>query len=146
VTSAALYPLLAGIATPKQAKQVVRKMREVLEYNHGLTTCEPRPSQFVYQWDHPNAWPPLQAVAVLALDRYGFKADARRIAEKYVRTVIANYEKTGDLWEKYNANTGTTDVVDEYQMPRMVGWTAGVFVYAADYLNALPRPNIRPAH
>lgn len=144
VTSAALYPLLAGIATPKQAKQVVRKMREVLEYDHGLTTCEPRPSQFVYQWDHPNAWPPLQAVGVLALDRYGFKADARRIAEKYVRTVIANYEKTGDLWEKYNVTTGTTDVVDEYKMPRMVGWTAGVFVFAVQRLEQLPEKNFKP--
>ena len=93
----------------------------------------------------PNGWPPLQCVAIQALDRYGFKDDARRIAEKYVRTVIANYEKTGDLWEKYNVVTGTTEVVDEYKMPRMVGWTAGVFIYAADYLQALPRNETKPA-
>jgi len=29
-------------------------------------------------------------------------------------------------------------VVDEYKMPRMVGWTAGVFIFAADYLSCLP--------
>ena len=144
VSCATFYPLLAGIATPKQAKQVVRKMKAVLEYEHGLTTCEPRPSEFVYQWDHPNAWPPLQAIAVLALDRYGFKADARRIAEKYLRAVIANYEKTGDLWEKYNVVTGTTDVVDEYKMPRMVGWTAGVFVFAAQRMEQLPKDKDKP--
>ena len=136
VSCATLFPLLAGIATPEQAEQVVKKMKAVLEYDHGLSTCEKRTWPFTYQWDYPNGWPPLQCVAIRALDRYGFKDDARRIAEKYVRTVIANYEKTGDLWEKYNVVSGTTEVVDEYKMPRMVGWTAGAFVFAADYLQA----------
>jgi alpha,alpha-trehalase len=135
VSCAALFPLLAGVATPEQAELVVHKMRTVLEYDHGLSTCEKRSWKFIYQWDYPNAWPPLQCLAIQALDRYGFKDDARRIAEKYVRTVIRNYDKTGDLWEKYNAVTGTIEVKDEYQMPRMMGWTAGVFVFVADYLN-----------
>jgi len=74
-------------------------------------------------------------LAIQALDRYGYKEDARRMADKYVRTVIRCYAKTKDLWEKYNAVTGTIEVADEYQMPRMMGWTAGVFVFAADYLN-----------
>jgi len=134
VSCAALYPLMAGLATPEQAEKTVKKMRAVLECDHGLVAGEKRSWPFVYQWDYPNGWPPLQCIAIQALDRYGFKADARRIAEKYVRTVIANYEKTGDLWEKYNVVTGTTEVVDEYKMPRMVGWTAGTFVFAADYL------------
>jgi alpha,alpha-trehalase len=136
VSCASLFPLLAGVATPQQAERVVRKMREVLEYEHGLATCEKKTHAFAYQWDYPNAWPPLQWVAFEALDRYGFKEDARRIAEKYVRTVVRNFLKTGDLWEKYNAVEGTTEVKDEYQMPRMMGWTAGVFVRAAEYLDA----------
>lgn len=135
VSCATLFPLAAGIATPEQAEKVVRKMRAVLEYDHGLSACEKRPGKFVYQWDYPNGWPPLQCMAIQALERYGFHADARRIAEKYLRTVIRNYETTGDLWEKYNVVTGTVEVVDEYKMPRMVGWTAGAFVFAADYLN-----------
>lgn len=136
VSCATLFPLQAGVATPEQAAKVVAKMKAVLEYNHGLSTCEKRTWKFAYQWDYPNGWPPMQGIAIQALDRAGFKADARRIAEKYVRTVIRNYEKTGDLWEKYNVVTGTTEVVDEYKMPRMVGWTAGVFVFANDYLQA----------
>jgi alpha,alpha-trehalase len=140
VSCAALFPLAAGIATPEQAAAVVKKLRAVLEYDHGLATCEQRAWPFSYQWDYPNGWPPLQCLAIQALDRYGFKEDARRIAGKYVRTVIRNYETTGDLWEKYNVVTGTTEVVDEYKMPRMVGWTAGVFVYAADYLGCLEAP------
>ena len=130
VSCAALFPLAAGIAAPAQAAQVGARVKAVLEYDHGLATCEKRQQPYVYQWDYPNDCPPMQAVAVAAMDRYGFKDDARRIAEKYVRTVIRNFQKTGDLWEKYNAVTGAIDVADEYQMPRMVGWTAGVFVYA----------------
>jgi len=131
---ATFFPLLAGLATPEQAGMVVQKMRSVLEYDHGIATCERRPGKFVYQWDYPNGWASLQCVAIMALDRYGFHDDARRIAEKYVRTVISNYEKTGDLWEKYNVVTGGLDVADEYKMPAMIGWTAGVFVFAAEYL------------
>ena len=136
VSCATLYPLVAGLATKEQAEKIVRKMRAVLEGEHGLAACEQRPEKFVYQWDHPNGWPPLQCIAIQALDRYGFKKDACRIAEKYVRTVIRNFEKTGDLWEKYNVVTGTIEVKDEYQMPRMVGWTAGTFVFAAEYAQA----------
>lgn len=135
VTCAALYPLVAGLATPPQAAQVAAKMRAVLECPHGLATCESRPHPFAYQWDYPNAWPPLQLLAIQALDRYGFKTDARRVAEKYVQTVTRNFAQTGDLWEKYNALTGTIEVKDEYQMPRMMGWTAGVFLFATEYLN-----------
>jgi len=137
VSCATLFPLMAGIATPGQAKKVVNKMKAVLECDHGLAACQKRPEKFVYQWDYPNAWPPLQVVAIQALDRYGFKADARRIGEKYVRTVIVNYDKTGNLWEKYNAMTGSIDVANEYKMPPMVGWTAGVFVFTTQYLDHL---------
>jgi len=131
---ATLFPLMAGIATPKQAKLVVQKMKDLLEFDNGLSTCEKRPEKFVYQWDYPNAWPPLQCIAVQALNNYGFKDEAQKIAMKYVRTVIKNYDKTGTLWEKYNALDGTTTVANEYQMPSMLGWTAGVFVFAEDYL------------
>lgn len=134
VSCATLFPLMAGIATPQQAREVVDKMKDVLEYNYGLVACEKRPEKFVYQFAYPNAWAPYQCVAIQGLNRYGYRADAREIAEKYVRTVVANYDKTGKLWEKYNGVNGTTDVANEYKMPPMVGFTAGTFVFADDYL------------
>jgi len=30
--------------------------------------------------------------------------------------------------------TGGLDVANEYKMPSMIGWTAGVFVFVAEYL------------
>ena len=134
VTCAALFPLWAGAATQEQAEKTLHKVRRLLECESGLAACERRPQKFVYQWDYPNGWPPLQCIAIQAMDRYGFRTDARRIAEKYVKTVVRNFKKTGGLWEKYNVVTGSTDAVDEYQMPQMLGWTAGTFIFAVDYL------------
>ena len=45
-----------------------------------------------------------------------------------------NFDITGSLWEKYNVENGTIEVKDEYEMPEMMGWTAGTFVLAANYL------------
>jgi alpha,alpha-trehalase len=134
ISAATLFPLAAGMATPEQAERVVRVSRHKLECAHGVATCEERKHPYLYQWDYPNGWPCLQVIAIQAFDRYGFHADARRVAEKYVNTVIRNFRTTGDLWEKYNVVTGTIEVADEYPMPRMVGWTAGAFVFALDYL------------
>jgi alpha,alpha-trehalase len=77
----------------------------------------------------------MQLIAFEAADAYGDKAAARRWAEKYLRLVQKNFDKTGDLWEKYNGVTGTLETVNEYGLPRMMGWTAGVFVCAAKYLS-----------
>lgn len=59
----------------------------------------------------------------------GLVADAKRIAEKYVKTIEDNFKTTGRLWEKYNAKTGMVGVSVEYKTPEMLGWTAGVYRY-----------------
>ncbi len=77
----------------------------------------------------------MQIIAVEALDRYGYKEEALRIAKKYLYNICVNFEKSGHLWEKYNVVTGTLDVRDEYEMPAMLGWTAACFVFFLDYVN-----------
>ena len=126
-------PLWAGMATPEQARRVHDSL-SIFEKDFGVTTCEPGPRDQVYQWDDPNAWPPMQEFAFVGLHRYGFEEAARRIAAKYVTATVQNFEKTGQLWEKYNAYTGGTDVADEYKMPPILDWTAGVFNVACDLL------------
>ena len=73
-------------------------------------------------------WPPLQWAAVQGLLASGQREAAVRLARKYVATVTRNFKTSGQLWEKYNAATGTIEVSDEYEMPPMMGWTAGVFL------------------
>ena len=132
--TASLYPLWTGLATPEQALSTLRNAERLLECRHGIACCEKYDSGHNYQWDYPNGWAPLQLIAIESFDRYGFRDAALRLAEKYVDLVSANFHRTGDLWEKYNVVDGSIEAKSEYGTPRMMGWTAGVFVYAADYL------------
>lgn len=89
-----------------------------------------------YQWSYPNGWPPLQYIAFVSLKNYGFYNEAKTVAEKYVGLCNSVYEKTGCLWEKYNVAEGNVNVTNEYAMPEMFGWTAGVYLY---FLNVLEK-------
>ena len=88
-----------------------------------------------YQWGYPNGWAPHQMIVIQALDRYGYRADAARIAGKYLALVDRVFAATGKLWEKYNVVNGSNEVEDEDQggMPPMMGWTAGVYRFAQSY-------------
>jgi alpha,alpha-trehalase len=131
VSAANFHALWSRIATKEQADKVVASL-PLLEQEHGIVTCRQGTRDEVYQWDHPNGWPPIQYAAIQGLLNYGYAVEAARIASKYVDTVVRNFQKTGQLWEKYNVVTGGVDVSDEYPMPPMQGWTAGVFLFAAE--------------
>lgn len=134
LSAASLQPLWAGLATPEQAGATVMAMEAHLECAHGLATCEKSDSGIIYQWDYPNGWPPMQILAMDAFRRYGYNEQARRIARKYLDTVIRCFDLSGDIWEKYNVVTGTIEVKGEYAMPAMMGWSAAAFAVAAECL------------
>ena len=122
------------MATQAQAEAARRNLSK-FEYAFGVAACEKTDQKIVYQWDYPNGWPPLFYIVVNGLNNYGFEEDARRIAEKYVDVVTRNFQSTGDLWEKYNVVDGSIQVKNEYVMPAMMGWTAGIFVFCYHFLN-----------
>ena len=62
--------------------------------------------------------------------------EAKRLAKQYVDLVERVEAQTGQLWEKYNADTGSTDVAAEYKMPPMMGWTAGIYLKCKMLLKA----------
>jgi alpha,alpha-trehalase len=135
IVSAAIFHVLwAKIADDDQALAVVQNLPK-LEYKYGISTCAPGERNYVYQWDYPNGWPPLQQIAVEGLQNYGYNTEANRIALKYFRAMIETYNKTNNLWEKYNVTDGSKNAVNEYQMPDMMGWTAGVFNCFAELLS-----------
>ena len=45
------------------------------------------------------------------------------------------FDETGNLWEKYNVVEGNINVSNEYKMPAMMGWSAGIYLAASEYLN-----------
>ena len=82
-----------------------------------------------YQWAYPNGWAPLQYIAYVALKNYGFTEESRSVAERYTALVEKVFAETGSLWEKYNVIEGNVNVVNEYGLPEMMGWTAGVYEF-----------------
>lgn len=133
MSSAAFFPLWMGVATEEQAEATVRNLPRI-ERAFGVACCEQIERPVKHQWDYPNGWAPQHYAVVHGLDRYGYREEAERIARKYVRTMEALYEQTGALWEKYNVEEGSNNVNDEYKMPQMLGWTAGIYLDFKRYL------------
>lgn len=136
-SAAALTALWQGVADKGEASALVGNLA-LLEADNGLLTCAKHtdvPNGVTYQWDAPNGWAPIHFYAIKGLDRYGYKEEAARIAKKYLGSVTGIYGKTGQLWEKFNAEKGNTEVNAEYPMPgEFMGWTAGTYQTAYDYL------------
>lgn len=100
------WPLWAGWASAEQAARVAANLK-LFETAHGLLTSTTTTG---CQWDAPFMWAPLVLMAVQGLQRYGFKEESARIAGKLLLTLSMDFERTGMLFEKYNALTGSSDV------------------------------------
>lgn len=133
-SAASFYPLVFKLSTVEQAKKTV-DLLSLIEKAHGVAGCENKSGIMQLQWDYPNGWACLQYMVLVGLLNYGYKEEAKRIAEKYVDLVDVNFEKTGNLWEKYNVVTGDVANTTEYETPTMLGWTAGVYLYAKKILD-----------
>ena len=136
VTAAALYPLYTGIASPQHAHRTAVTVRAQLLRPGGLATTNVRTGE---QWDAPNAWAPLQWIAIDGLDRYGEAALARDIAEGFLRRVEDVFQRERRLVEKYDAE-GDEGIGGggEYALQDGFGWTNGV---VRALLVKYPRPS-----
>lgn len=134
-SAASFMPMFAGVATEEQARAAVDNLHR-LEAEYGVVACEKNDYPGVYQWNYPSGWSPLQYIAVVSLDKYGYKEEAKRIAEKNVRLVEKVFDETGNIWEKYNVCEGNIAVKNQGDsaMPPMMGWSAGVYIALKDYL------------
>ncbi len=133
-SAASFFPMFAGMTEPKHIKALLSKL-DTLEAPYGILACEKISVEGTYQWGYPNGWPCLQYIVYRGLERYGFSAEAKRIARKYVSLVEKVFENTENLWEKYNVVEGNINVINEYNMPALMGWTAGVYLAAKKYLD-----------
>jgi len=121
----------------------------LLEREAGIVTCENTVQEHNYQWDHISVWSPMQSLVIMALDNYGYKEDASRIAMKHLDLIAANYyspnpssyvdkkgvtifRKPGGIYEKYTFDGKIND--REYIANLMYDWTAGAYAFAYDYL------------
>lgn len=133
VSVACFYPLYFRLATEEEARATLGVL-EKIEMQYGVATCEKKEFVGTYQWAYPNGWPPLQRIMVQGLLNYGYIEEAKRIALKYVDLVETCFDSTGHLWEKYNVVAGNVQVVNEYDMPPMLGWTFGTYYFCCNVL------------
>ena len=56
------------------------------------------------------------------------------MAQKYMDTVERNFDKTGNLWEKYNVCTGGVTDNKEYDTQPIMGWAAATYLYCIHLL------------
>jgi alpha,alpha-trehalase len=130
------YPLWAGLASPEQAQAVVKNL-SLFEQPGGLTMSRVESQA---QWDYPYGWAPIQLLAVDGMRRYGFNADADRVAYNFLSMVIEDFATDRYIREKYNVvkRTSITRIVKGYSQNVIgFGWTNGVFL---ELLHELPPP------
>ncbi|MBE9080334.1 alpha,alpha-trehalase [Romeria aff. gracilis LEGE 07310] len=121
------YPLWAGLASPQQAQRLVENLPR-FEAAGGIRTSNNVSGS---QWDAPFGWAPLQLMAAQGLRRYGYRAEADRIAHRFLALAIGEYDRCGCLLEKYNIEHCTGEVSAEIQFGYSTneigfGWTNGV--------------------
>lgn len=138
-SSCSLYPLFVNMVEEDIAKKSLELMKSKLETDYGLASCEKNEfsDTHTFQWNYPIAWACQQHLAVKALDNYGFKEDAARVAAKYKKMVEKVYAETGQLWEKYNVVEGSNQVLSKERtasMPPMMGWTAAAYLTCKRYI------------
>lgn len=91
------------------------------------------------QWDAPNAWPPEQDIIIeglLALNTTGSQKLARQLMRTWVQAGYVAWQRTGLMFEKYNATElGSIGNGGEYIPQFGFGWTNGVIL---KYLSKYP--------
>jgi alpha,alpha-trehalase len=139
------YPLWAGIASQDQADRVVRNLSR-FERPGGLQTSLRQTGD---QWDAPFGWAPLQWIAVQALRRYGYHAEADRVSREFLTLILSEYKKQGTIVEKYDVAHRRADIdrsiLFGYRTNEAgFGWTNAVFTALFDQLPSNARHALIP--
>lgn len=123
----AYYALWTGLATRQQATRLAANIK-LFEHPGGLAMSTTRSGM---QWDAPFGWAPTNWLAIDGLQRYGFDADARRIAREFSTTIKNNFALDHTIREKYNVESADANVAVAAGYKANVigfGWTNGVYL------------------
>jgi len=103
------WSMWAGVATPRQAQELVDKALPKFDAFGGLVSGTEksrgqinleRPNR---QWDYPFGWAPQQMLAWVGLQRYGYHEVAQKLAYKWLYMVTKAFvDFNGVVVEKYN--------------------------------------------
>lgn len=88
-----------------------------------------------FEWDAPYGHAPLQYIAAIGLDNYGYKDLAKKVARRYIQTIENTFSVTGRMTEKYNlSETDPEKMAGNYKGKDSYGWTLGVYLGLKEYL------------
>ena len=157
--ASSFFPLWVFSTFSKQpyinSTRAFQKIKElgVLGFSGGLPTSLIESGE---QWDFPNAWPPLQHIAVEALDPKNNVQSAKtdcsemqqagiELAKRFLENAYISWKKTGHMYEKYNVTEyGKAGHGGEYDVQEGFGWTNGVILdFLAKYGHDLTAPSIQ---
>jgi alpha,alpha-trehalase len=123
---AGITPLFFKLATQEQADSTASIIEKNFLKLGGLVSTLQETGQ---QWDAPNGWAPLQWMAVVGLENYGYQKLASTIAERWIKLNTEVFNRTGKLMEKYNVvDTHLEAGGGEYAGQDGFGWTNGVLL------------------
>jgi len=127
-----LFPLWAGIKPPKSPESIVQVYHSLLmDHESGIPASDIETGQ---QWDFPNVWAPYHLFIVDYLKNNGMYDMALNIANRFVNSVHAGWEKSGNIYEKYHADKlGQYGGGGEYVVQEGFGWTNGVAINFIDW-------------
>lgn len=131
LSAVSFYPYTFGVSTEQSSALKVLKQ---LELPYGLSAAVNRGKDIYFQWDYPCMWPAATCLTYMGLKNIGLTNEAKRLAEKYKTVVFDIFEKTGRIWEKYDALNGQVAVTSEYATMEMMGWSAGVYRFFVEEL------------
>ena len=130
---AAFYPMWAGLVDEKQAARLVNSLKK-FEQRGGLSTTDAMqvgdlvPGAMPAQWAYPNGWAPLHFIVIKGLQRYGYHEEARKIANRWLKTNLDWFNKHHVFLEKYNVvQPGKPPAKGVYPSQTGFGWTNAVF-------------------
>ncbi|KAI5462591.1 trehalase-domain-containing protein [Mariannaea sp. PMI_226] len=153
-TCTTFWALWAGIASPKQAADMVRKGIPKFEAYGGLLSGTEksrgevglsRPNR---QWDFPYGWAPQQILAWTGLLRYSFTEEAERLAYKWLFMITKAFvDFNGVVVEKYDvtrpvdphrvdAEYGNQGLDFKGVAKEGFGWVNASYVYGLQIVNA----------
>ncbi len=122
---ASLYPLFVSLSKDTQGEQALLQQ---LMVPYGVAATVEQDYAYVYQWDYPGVWPPLQYIVYVGCLNYGLTAEAAAIRDRYVAAVETTFRETQMLWEKYDGITAKPFDI-EYPAQPLMGWTAQLYQY-----------------
>ncbi|MGJ5641105.1 trehalase family glycosidase [Formosa sp. S-31] len=123
---AMVYPLYFKMASEIQAEQTARYLENYFLKAGGLVSTNVYSGQ---QWDAPNGWAPLQYLAVVGLENYGYNKLADTIMTRWANLNDKVYATTGKFMEKYNVEDLSLEAGGgEYDLQDGFGWTNGVYL------------------